>query len=1112
MNHIENDILARKQALNASQSFIVQAPAGSGKTELLIQRYLTLLSHVKAPEEILAITFTKKASNEMRARINKALREAAIDAPMNSAHQQTTRNIAKAALAQDKMHQWSLLENPNRMRIQTIDSLCSSLTKQLPLLSQMGASAAISDTPDLLYVEAVKEVLAHLENNDAWADAIKILLMHLDNDVNRVHELLIRLLKKRDQWLNYIHLDVGSDDIRQYLENELFAVVNEFVDHATVLLSSETKTILASLAEYATNHLELSNPNAKLVRARKESSPLLYWIGIAELLLTAEGTWRKQFNIKNGFPAASEFKNKEEKNTADAFKQTALALIGTLNDNEELRKAMAEVALLPPTTYTDNQWQVLNALFAVLKLTAAQLRVFFQQKSQIDFIENTQAALIALGDEAQPTDLALALDYQTKHILLDEFQDTSFTQFKLLEKMTLGWQTYDGRTLFIVGDPMQSIYRFREADVGLFISLFEGGFAHIKLTPLALRRNFRASQKLVNWSNSQFTHIFPKKNHIATGDVSYTESIAAESAYTSSNIIINEFNNSRDHAQAEKIVSDIQQLRKSAPNEKIAILVRARTHLQAIIPTLNKHGIHYQALDIDPLMDKQYIQDILALTKALLHPEDRIAWFSVLRAPWCGLTLSDLATIANLDSRAIIFTQLTQPALLNALSPDGQQRLARILPILQTSITERHRQQLRFWIENTWRLLGGPACLQHASQIEDTKRLFMLFDQLNATNESFNFEKLAKKMAVLFAKPATNDNAVQLMTIHSAKGLEFDTVILPHLEKKSANDDSQLLNWMEYPLKNNKHSLILAPIHATVEDKNPMYQFITRQQKKRADNEVNRLLYVAVTRAKKNLYLYYNVNVNEDEISHASNSFLGKLMPAFKCNAENIHKISSIIDSSHSQPSVNLNLSRLKTSWTNPFHISLQPHPLDRSNKRIGFTLPDYSKKHIGTLAHSILQMFAQNGTQPFLQLSDKQQTAFIQRGLQQLNFPIAKLQHGIERVKKIIENILTDPKGKWILQNHHESACEFAISHHQSGKTEMHIIDRTFIDEDGVRWIIDYKTATLDQEDLTSFLEKEEEKYRHKMLQYADALSNIRNEKIKIGLYFPALPVWREW
>ena len=116
---------------------------------------------------------------------------------------------------------------------------------------------------------------------------------------------------------------------------------------------------------------------------------------------------------------------------------------------------------------------MLGAILELLPLAAAHLKVVFAEHGETDFTEVAQAAVRALGTPEEPTDLLLALDTRIKHILVDEFQDTSYSQFELIERLTSGWQPDDGRTLFLVGDPMQSIYRFREAKVALFLQAWD---------------------------------------------------------------------------------------------------------------------------------------------------------------------------------------------------------------------------------------------------------------------------------------------------------------------------------------------------------------------------------------------------------------------------------------------------------------------------------------------------------------------------------------------------------------------------------------------------------------------------------------------------------------
>src|ERR1035441_8096724 len=177
------DAEQRRRALDPERSFVVDAPAGSGKTELLNQRFLSLLARVDQPEAVLAITFTKKAAGEMRTRIVKALRDSVGPRPEEE-HKALTWELARAVQERSAAMRWDLFRNPARLRIRTIDSLCAALTRQMPWLSRMGAPPEIVEAPGELYVEAARRTIELLET-EAWNEDVAALLMHLDHENGR---------------------------------------------------------------------------------------------------------------------------------------------------------------------------------------------------------------------------------------------------------------------------------------------------------------------------------------------------------------------------------------------------------------------------------------------------------------------------------------------------------------------------------------------------------------------------------------------------------------------------------------------------------------------------------------------------------------------------------------------------------------------------------------------------------------------------------------------------------------------------------------------------------------------------------------------------------------
>ncbi len=623
---IDND--ARQRALDPSTSFIVQAPAGSGKTELLIQRYLALLARVQKPEEVLAITFTNKAAGEMRARVLKALDAATGEQPAKDpdAH---TWTLAKAVLTQAEKNNWALADHPARIRIQTIDALCSALTRQMPLLSRFGAQPTIADDIDPLYQQAARRTLAQLESGESWSDAIAFLLNHLDNDLVRVESLLVSMLKSRDQWLRHVADRENPRLERANLELAMQRAITDTLRAALASMPTELKTKIFSSLQYASQNLvdaDSTSPIkicAELTELPGDTLPELdYWRGIAELLLTGKGEWRSPKGItkKQGFPAPSSSKNKDEKARLTQGKENMKTLLGLLQEHETLRQLLIDVRFLPPATYDDQQWQVIAALVELLPLAAAQLKLVFTETGSVDYTEVSQAALRALGSDQNPTDLALALDYRISHILIDEFQDTSLSQYELLQRLTAGWQADDGRTLFVVGDPMQSIYRFREAEVGLYLRARHEGIGSVLLEPLTLSVNFRSQQGIVDWVNRVFANVLPSEENISLGAVTYSPSHAWHGTEQAQAITVHPlFNHTSENGyhhskieEAGKILQIIKAAKEKSPDHKIAILVRSRSALVYILPQLRKAGLHFLALDIEHLGERQGIDPRLA--------------------------------------------------------------------------------------------------------------------------------------------------------------------------------------------------------------------------------------------------------------------------------------------------------------------------------------------------------------------------------------------------------------------------------------------------------------------------------------------------------------------
>src|SRR5690606_30478367 len=233
---------------------------------------------------------------------------------------------------------------------------------------------------------------------------------------------------------------------------------------------------------------------------------------------TQSGSWRKTINKSIGFPPRD-----------DGQKQQMLELLNLLEEQPCLETELHSVRELPDPQYTDEQWNVLLALLQLLPLAVAELKTLFNEHGATDHTKVAVAADAALGNLDEPGDMGLLLDFAIRHLLIDEMQDTSIAQYRLIEKLVSGWQPGDGRTLFCVGDPMQSVYRFRDAEVGQFLLARERGIGPVSLQPLLLRQNFRSGEHLVHWYNRVFGEMFPPEDDVTAGAIAYSASVPVES-------------------------------------------------------------------------------------------------------------------------------------------------------------------------------------------------------------------------------------------------------------------------------------------------------------------------------------------------------------------------------------------------------------------------------------------------------------------------------------------------------------------------------------------------------------------------------------------------------
>ncbi len=1103
------DAEQRQSALQPDRSFIVQAPAGSGKTELLIQRFLRLLSQVDKPEEILAMTFTRKAAGEMRSRILEALQDAREQKEVSEDHDLQRRQLAEAVLQRDAEMGWRLLEYPARLRLTTIDGFNAALVRQLPLLAGPDLSLSIADDPDSLYMEAARRQMNAVEQ-DAQSPEAR-LLAHLDNRYTSATALLAGMMKARVHWLRRIMQMGAKTGLREGLESALARLAYRQVGQLRQAFSADSKNTLAGLIAVAlSNSPELADDFACSDDRIRDCETLEFWQFAASLLLTQSGPhWRKQINKSTGFP------------TDESRKADMVAFLESLRDDDALAIQFDEIRYFPRVAYPDEQWDVLECLLSVLPECAAQLRLVFAEQGMVDYPEVALAALTSLGKPEQPTDLALFLDYRIRHILVDEFQDTSFEQVQMLKLLTAGWQPDDGRTLFLVGDPMQSIYRFREAEVALFMECARNGLdgGRIPLEPVVLSTNFRSQRGLVEWFNQAFGKIMPSEEDLAQGKVSFSASVADRAALDGDAVSVHGSLGNDEEAEATTVAKLVSAGLKADHDGSVAILVRSRSHLRRILPALRQAGLAFRTVDTESLAGRPVIQDLLALTKAILHPADRGAWLAVLRAPWCGLSLADLFVLMGADHRTPA-AELMESIDLDSLSADGRVRLQRVRDPLLISLADRGRYRLAATVENLWLTLGGPAVLTESADIENADSYFRLLEKLDDSGEPANLARIEEKLGELYAAPDPEASGrLQIMTIHKSKGLEFDTVIIPGIGKQPGGINRPLLRWLNVLAEEGgEEELLMAPLSATGDDDDPFFRLLKRLDDQRDQYEMDRLLYVACTRAKKRLHLLGHATVSEKnpQARPAKKSLLHRMWPVMKDEYDKLSP-EPVAGSDGGSRSTTLPLTRLPTDWRLPVlpvveTVSALPESDEERAGAIEFDWAKEAVRMIGLVVHAELELIGREGLEKWSQARVRGKKLHYKAQFLALGMPESDLDGATDSVQESIGNVLDDEKGQWILDAHREAACEQALSGFLGGELLNVVLDRTFVDEEGTRWIIDYKTSRHAGGDLDEFLDMQQKRYQGQLERYARLMRKMEERPVRLGLYFPLLKGWREW
>lgn len=1117
------DTQARIRALSPAESLHVESPAGAGKTSLLTARFIRLLSVVDHPHEILALTFTNKAVNEMRERIGFLLRQAEKGASSDDPWADSILPHAREALKRHARH-INLLKSPDGLRIMTFHSFCLLLIRQSPWEAQVPFDAVVArdeDQGDLL-TEAVRNTqqqIFALPPDDPLRQALERRLLHMNTNWPALEAEMRQLMARRDLLADLVTELKAAPD-KDHLARVLTGRLSAFISYRLAeLRSSFPATELGGNWSFLRAHLHENNPPSPPPAPIPGSAwnDLPDWLAIANLCLTKDGKPRKQFRIADGF-----CKNFGGTRWAECIKNLPERVASQLRSLRELP--------LPDTPLTD-----LDALFDLILMVGKTMQVYdalCRRRGVMDYVELELAALRALGSEDTPADLQLLLDRKIQHILVDEFQDTSRNQWHLLQRLCAGWQPGDGRTIFIVGDPKQSIYGFRKAEVSIFMEAREGipipGQGYLKLTPVNLTTNFRSCTELIDFTNEVFGQTVMASPDEEVDEVPYQAFLPAPGKEGRGRIVLATFTkndaslNEARFREAGWLAGEVKRISASCDGKTIGILLPARTYLATYLKALAGEGLQVQVQEGILLKERPEVVDMHSLALALVRPHDDLAWASLLRSAWCWVGLDILCEVSGQEGLA--WKEKTRIFL---TTPSAPETVKRLWGSIALRMSEVGRQSLAKVVGAIWEDIKGPAAVCTRSGpagVENCRQFLKILTDAEAGIPEETLSRLDLLLETAYAPPdpLSVRSPVQIMTVHRAKGLEFDVVFLPYLDWNplgGSSKDSPPYLLERLPGSTGEHLIALSP-DRRLKKEDKSYNLLKDIWKKRQLGESKRLFYVAATRAKKELYLSGLVTERDGEYSATKNSFLSYLLAHTGLKA----MVESMPDPVLSATGAAAPAISIKSELPEPIPFTPERLPyqvISPSSLKGEMTLrengsdthpSEISDYHLarGTVIHRLFEHLSKGKTLP---PERAVAAAMLAEGIDEHTS-----QGSAKGILAEVEDCLKEKFCLYILRPGHPfAASEWMIEDQpvvdapgrETTVVRSGIIDRVVFDGD-YWWLVDYKTTPLPSDARPEkFFKQQEMLYRGQLLTYREMLAQQRQIdpiKIRLILYFTGI------
>ncbi|MDH3588662.1 MAG: hypothetical protein OEQ74_04595, partial [Gammaproteobacteria bacterium] len=1042
-----------REGLDLGRSFVVEGAAGTGKSELAFQRYVTALCNTKRPEEALFLVDGGSVVRRYRQRIARILQ---------GEGDEDNRQLA----AHDQQLAWGLLEQPDRLQIHTLGSLAMELVAAAPVSSGCGAEARITGDPDAYYRTAARALLRTLDHDERVAPNLETLLLHLDNDLVRAELLLAGLLRRRAGLQRCLHLD-NPEANRAGLQSALEDAVVMTLSDLSAAIPVDVAEEIVVLATQAGKRLSMRGSESPITLWRDlrslppaDTANLAAWAGLGELLLEADCSIRREYGEEQGFESPDSADERRERELRGELHARIEILAARLAEISGFDSRLAAIRKVSDVRYTHLQWTVLQSLLAVLPRVINDLARAFRALGEMDLTEVVQGAARAL--ESSQAEIFGSQGLQ--HIIVDNAHDISFAGLSLIEKLTRTWTGDDNRSLFITGNPFASICRSEGAQPALFLKILNSGLGHCELSMLSLTKQRRSGSAIVDWINQRFCH--ESDAVIGEGGMPF---LPAEPHNDESGDVQVHGVTGESEAENQAIV----QLLKEQPqlrDHSVAILLADGTAGASIVDGLRNAGIRCHSEGVDLMGQRSVITDLHALTRALCHLADRVAWLTVLRAPWCGLTLEDLHRLVADSSQAAIWDLVIDEQRRSRLSEDGQQRLSRIKRVMAQTLAERGRRDLRRLVEGVWTALGGAVCLRNEFELEQSRDFFRLLERIDDGGEPDSLEALDAAVAGLFAhgpsESEIRDGSVLVTTIRHARRRTFDTVILAGLSTSiSLPEDDDALRWLVRPDQFGSAQLLLAPVSGEGGGEE-INHWVESLQTSMHDNELRRLFYVGAARADTHLHVV--VRLPFDDVCWGrppKHSPMGAMY-------DELHELLPDQPSHASNPDTGTGvpIRRLPSNWLLPEAPQPKVWARRETQARMGDDrlagLTDEARIIAPVLWRTLSDIAVQGPVDWTMRtldgLENSLQQLFAMMGLSQ-----DEVASAADRAGLAIRNMLDDDRSKWMFDPANENIkSPLRLTGWLDDSLIDADIDLSFVDTDGTQWIVFFCFPELDGAD----------------------------------------------